>query len=164
MLTQKSLDMAASFCCCPSNAHWAASSLSPRLSLLDPDEEAIGHMLLSLRCNLRERRPEWRGGVISWQRLLSALSPWGEKCSTLLPSFSQKERCWRSKWKNKANGKEEKEEVSSVGTLLLPSPLLLADELSDTTNYSSHYSQCLTSECVRVCVCTCVYEWPHIHS
>lgn len=40
--------------------------------------EAIGHMLLSFRCEREERRPEWRGGVISWQKLASALSPWGE--------------------------------------------------------------------------------------
>ncbi len=39
---------------------------------------------------------------------------------------------------------------------LFPSPLLLADKLSDTTDYSSHYSQRLTSVCVN--------EWPHIHA
>lgn len=52
---------------------------SPRLSLPDPDEEAIRHMFLCCRCKIEERRPEWRGGVISWQRLISALSPRGGK-------------------------------------------------------------------------------------
>lgn len=37
---------------------------------------------------------------------------------------------------------------------LLPSLCLLAGKLYDTTDYSSHYSQCLTS--VSVCVCACV--------
>lgn len=59
--------------------------LCSRLSLLDVDEEAIGHMLLlSFRCEREESRGEpgqsERGGsAISWQRLLSRFVALGGK-------------------------------------------------------------------------------------
>lgn len=131
---------------------------SPRLSLPDPDEEAIGHMLLCYRCKREERRPEWRGGVISWQKLISALSPWGE---TMLysPPFAKAARDTEREEVRREKGGG----VQSWHTLL-SSPRLLAGKLSDTTDYSSHYSQRLTSVSVCECVGLCVYEWPHIHS
>ena len=115
-----------------------------------------GHMLLSLRCNLRERRREWRGGVISWQKLLSALSPWGETMFHSPPLLWPNEReILKEKSKKKRRERGERGCVRCWHTLL-PAPLLLADKLSDTTDYSSHYSQRLTSVCVYVCVCVCV--------
>lgn len=48
---------------------------------------------------------------------------------------------------------EKKKEVFKLGTQSSPSPCLLAGELSDTTDYSSHYSQRLTSASICTCVC-----------
>lgn len=58
----------------------------------------------------------------------------------------------------KKQRREEEEKVGGVQTwhTLLPSPCLLAGKLSDTTDYSSHYSQRLTSASVCTCVCVCL--------
>lgn len=55
----------------------------------------------------------------------------------------------------------KKKKVSKLGMHSSPSPCLLAGKLSDTTDYSSHYSQRLTS--ASICTCVCVFEGPRIH-
>lgn len=105
-------------------------------------------MFLCFRCKIEERRPEWRGGVISWQRLISAVTLGGKNVLLSSPPFAKAARDTERQEVRREKGGG----VQSWHTLL-SSPRLLAGKLSDTTDYSSHYSQRLTSASVWVRVC-----------
>lgn len=106
--------------------------------------------------DVRERRGG-RSGEEAWYPGRSSpllCRPRGKQCSTLLSSAARDtegEEVRREKRREREDGGG----VQSWHTLL-PSPRLLAGKLSDTTDYSSHYSQRLTSVSVHVCVCVCM--------
>lgn len=98
-------------------------------------------MPLSLRCNLRERKLEWRGGVISWQKLLSALSPWGGNNVPLSPpplAKAARDTKGEEVRGEKKEGKKEKEKekVRTLGTH--PSPLFSFRQTSYLTQLITH--------------------------
>lgn len=81
---------------------------SPHLSPLDPDEEVIGHMLLSHRCNLgEETRVERRRDIL---------------VEALLCSLSESERYWKRRRKRrKKRGRRWRRCAVLAHTLLLSS-------------------------------------------
>lgn len=174
-LTTEDLDLDVPFLCTlPSIKCTLSLFMSfPHLLPLDPDEEVMCHMLLSLGRNFRERRREWRGDVICWQESSSLLCcPGGETMFHSPPLAKTARDTKRGKVRGVKLGKEQGggKGGTELWHTLLPSSLLLADKLSDTTDYSSHYSQCLTSVCICVrmasylClnVWTCIHTCPHV--
>lgn len=96
-------------------------------------------MLLSFRFKGEERRPEWRGGgVISWQKLVSALSPLGANYVPLSsPSLAKAAKDTEGEESQEGKTEEkEKEEVFTLGTH--SSPLFAFWQASYVTQLITH--------------------------